>query len=170
MPARVRSALAIGLTGLALLPMAACGRPAVLDTERTEERIQASLAERFDVEVTSVTCPDEVDVEEGATFSCTAEVAGEEVAVDVEQRDGDGALEVSPRQAVLVVERVATDITEVLADQFERDDVEVSCPGDPVRIEEPGATFECTAVDGPQEVTVEVRVRDARGAVTYALQ
>ncbi len=147
-----------------------CGRPAVLDTERTEARIATSLTDRFEVEVAAVGCPDEVEVEEGATFTCTAEVAGGEVEVDVEQRDGDGALEVSPRQAVLVVERVAADIVEVLADQFSRDDVEVTCAGEPVRIEEPGATFECTAVDGPQEVTVEVRVRDARGALTYALE
>jgi len=160
----------LGVVGLVAIVAAGCGRSAVLDVERSEERIAASLAERFEVEVTAVACPDEVTVEEGATFTCTASVAGDEVEVDVEQRDGDGALEVSPRAAVLVVERVASDITEVLADQFERDDVEVTCPGDPVRIEEPGATFECTAVDGPQEVTIEVRVRDARGAVTYAIQ
>lgn len=170
MPARVPLALAVGLAGLALTGVAGCGRPAVLDTERTEERIGASISQRFDVEVTSVACPDDVEVDEGASFTCTAAVAGGEVEVEVEQRDGDGALEVSPRQAVLVVERVASDITEVLADQFSRDDVEVTCAGEPVRIEEPGSTFECTAVDGPQEVTVEVRVRDARGALTYALQ
>lgn len=169
MVARLRPVLAWGLAGLTMTA-AGCGGPAVFDTERTEARIATSLADRFEVEVTSVTCPEEIEVEEGATFTCTAEVAGQEVEVDVEQRDGDGALEVSPRSAVLVVERVAADITEVLADRFERDDVEVTCPGDPVRVEEPDATFECTAVDGPQEVTVEVRVRDASGAVTYAIQ
>jgi hypothetical protein len=159
-----------GVVGLLAVLAVGCGSPAVLDGPRTEERIGSSLAERFDVEVTEVACPEDVEVDEGATFTCTAQVAGGEVEVDVEQRDGDGALEVSPRQAVLVVDRVATDITEVLADQFSRDDVEVTCAGEPVRIEEPGATFECTAVDGPQEVTIEVRVRDARGALTYALQ
>jgi hypothetical protein len=155
---------------VAALALGGCGRPAVLDTERTEARIADSLAARFDVEVGEVECPEEVEVDEGATFSCTASVDGGEVDVDVEQRDGDGALEVTPRQAVLVVDRVASDITDVLADRFSRDDVEVTCAGGPVRVEEPGATFACTAVDGPQEVAVEVRVRDARGALTYALE
>ena len=152
----------VAALGPLVLVAAACGRPAVLDSERAEARIGDSLGERFDVDVTSVACPADIPVEEGATFTCTAAVAGGEVEVDVEQRDGDGALEVSPRQAVLVVERVIADMIEVLGDQFSRDDVEVTCPGEPVRIEEPGATFECTAVEGPQEVPIEVRVRDAR--------
>lgn len=161
---------ALAAASMALLVAAGCGRPALLDTERAEARIAESLEDRYEVEVGAVVCPDDISVEEGATFTCRAAVGDGELDVDVEQTDGDGALEVSPRQAVLVVDRVAADIENVLADQFSRDDVEVACPGEPIRIEEPGTTFECTAEDGPQTVPVEVRVRDARGALTYALQ
>lgn len=153
-----------------MLLVAGCGRPAVLDVERSEARIRERLSETYDVDVAAVTCPDEVDVEAGATFTCRARVSGSTVVVDVRQRDDEGALDVAPTRAVLVARRVATDIAEVLADRFERDDVAVRCPGDPVRIEEPGATFTCTAVDGEETKAVEVRVRDVHGALTYTVR
>jgi hypothetical protein len=171
-PRRPRRAatLSLATVAVAVIFVAGCGRPAVLDVERSEARIRERLSETYDVDVAAVTCPDEVDVEAGATFTCRARVSGSTVAVDVRQRDDEGALDVAPNRAVLVARRVATDIAEVLADRFDRDDVAVRCPGDPVRIEEPGATFTCTAVDGEETKEVEVRVRDAQGALTYTLR
>ena len=46
----------------------------------------------------------------------------------------------------------------------------VTCEGPAVRIEEPEATFTCEAVDGDETKEVEVRVRDARGALAYTLR
>lgn len=161
------------LTAAALavsLGVAACGKPAVLDVPRSEERIGERLAETYDVEVGRVTCPDEVEVEDGASFACTAVVGEEEVDVDVRQSDDDGTLEVASRQAILSTRRVEADIATTLADRFERDDVEVTCEGPDVRIEEPDATFTCEAVDGEEATPVEVRVRDARGALAYTLR
>ncbi len=149
--------------------VAACGQPAVLDGPRSEERIGERLAEAYDVAVGEVTCPDDVEVEEGATFTCTAAVGDEEVDVDVRQADGEGTLAVSSRSAILSTARVEEDIATTLADRFERDDVAVTCAGPEVRIEEPQATFTCEAVDGDETKQVEVRVRDARGALAYTL-
>ncbi len=154
---------------IALVAVSACGKPAVLDGPRSEDRIGERLAETYGVEVGAVTCPDDVEVEEGATFTCTARVGDGRVEVDVRQTDGEGTLEVTSRSAVLSTARVEEDIATTLADRFERDDVEVTCEGPAVRIEEPDATFPCEAVDGDETKEVEVRVRDARGALAYTL-
>lgn len=157
---------------LALVAVAAgaCGKPAVLDGPRSEDRIAERLAEAYDVEVRSVSCPDDVEVEEGATFPCTARIGDGRVEVDVRQTDGEGTLEVASRAAILSTPRVEEDIATTLADRFARDDVTVTCEGPEVRIEEPDATFTCEAVDGDETKVVEVRVRDARGALAYTLR
>jgi hypothetical protein len=162
------ASIALGLSGLAML--AACGQPAVLDGPRSEDRIGERLAETYDVEIGSVRCPDDVEVAEGESFVCTATVGEEEVEVDVRQTDGEGTLEVASRRAILSTPRIEADIATTLADRFDRDDVAVTCEGPDVRIEEPDATFTCEAVDGEESKQVDVRVRDARGALAYTLR
>lgn len=163
MRARVAVLVALGLLG-------ACGKPAVLDGPRSEERIAERLGEAYDVEIRSVTCPEDVHVEEGATFTCTARVGEGDVEVEVRQSDGEGTLEVEARAAILSTSRIEQDIATTLADRFAREDVEVTCGGPAVRIEEPDATFPCEAVDGDEAKEVEVRVRDTRGALAYTLR
>jgi hypothetical protein len=155
---------------LAAVVAGGCGKPAVLDGARSEDRIGERLAEAYGVEVGAVRCPDDVEVDPGATFRCTARVGDERVEVDVRQTDGEGTLEVEARAAILSTPRVEEDIATTLADRFERDDVEVTCEGPEVRIETPEATFTCEAVDGDETKTVEVRVRDTRGALAYTLR
>ncbi len=170
-PSRPRSRARVGVAAaLATGVLVGCGQAAVLDVDRAEARIAASLGDTFDVDVGAVDCPDEVEVEQGARFSCTAEVGEATLVVEVVQTDDDGALRVEPTQAVLVTSRVEADIAEVLADRFDRADVEVTCPGGPQRLAPPDATFTCTAVDGDERKDVEVRVRDAQGALTYTLR
>lgn len=154
---------------LALGSVLGCGQPASLDVEGAEARIASEMATTYELEVADVRCPDEVRAERGASFTCEADLGGTAVAVEVHQVDDDGGLEVEPAGAVLVATRVEADIVEVLADRFSRPGATVDCAGPEVRVEEPGSTFTCSAVDGDEERTVEVRVRDARGALTYSL-
>lgn len=167
---RPRDLLVGAVAALGVVLAAGCGQPAVLDIDRAEARIATSLADTFDVEVGRVDCPEEVRVQAGSTFACTAAIGEAILEVDVRQTDDEGTLTVEPAQAVLVTSRVEADITEVLADRFDRAEVEVSCPGGPQRLEVPEATFTCTAVDGDERKEVEVRVRDAQGALTYTLR
>jgi hypothetical protein len=159
------------LVPAALAALAAgCGQPAQLDVDRAEASIRTQLAGAWDVPVRSVTCPDDIDVEQGARTTCRATISAGTVDVVVRQTDDEGALAVAPSRAVLVTARVADDVEAVLADRFDRDDATVSCPGAAVRIVEPDDTFTCEAVDGDERKDVVVRVRDARGALTYALE
>lgn len=161
---RLGPALVVGLA------LGGCGQPAVLDGPRSEARIQERLAEAYGVEVGAVTCPEDVEVEDGGTFACTARVGDGRVEVAVRQTDGEGTLEVEAAAAILSTPAVEDDIATTLADRFSRDEVEVTCPGPAVRIEEPDATFTCEAVDGDETKQVDVRVRDARGALAYTLR
>lgn len=163
------------VVGVGLVAPAGCGQPGVLDVDRAEERIRAELSDTYGVDFGEVSCPAEVRVEEGGAFVCTATVVGGEdgdggeVDVSVVQTDGEGALEIAAEHAVLSTPRIEADIAETLADRFSRDDVAVTCDGPGVRVEEPEATFSCDAVDGDEQRTVEVLVRDASGALTYTL-
>lgn len=159
----------VGSVTVGLAALVGCSQPARLDVDRAEEDIRARLAESWAVEVGAVTCPDEIEVEVGASTTCRVVVAGARVDVVVRQTDDEGGVAVAPRRAVLVADRVAEDITGVLADRFERADATVECPGPEVRVADPGSGFTCTAVDGEERREVEVRVRDARGALTYSL-
>lgn len=152
-----------------LVAVAACSQPATLDGDRTEASIRSRLAEALDLPVSEVSCPGDVAIEAGGHFRCQATTPGGAIDVVVRQTDDDGALAVEPTRAVLVTERVVDDIVAVLGDRFDRHDATVTCDGPDVRIEEVGATFTCEARDGAEARTVEVRVRDTRGALTYSL-
>lgn len=157
-------------TGVAIVLVAACGSPARLDVERSEARIRTSLARAYRLEVTAVRCPEDIPVEQGATFTCAASVEGARVRVEVLQRDGEGALRVEPVAAVIVTSALIDDVQKVLADRFERTDAAVSCPGPAVRVVAPGAVIRCSAVDGTERKMIAVRVRDVSGSLTYTLR
>lgn len=161
--------VALLVAGLGPLAGSACSQPATLDDDRTEASIRARVAEVSEVRISSVSCPDDIEVEAGGRFRCRVEVPGGVVEVQVRQVDDDGRLEAEPTRAVLVRERVADDVVAVLADRFDRDDATVTCDGPAVRIEPVGASFRCLAVDGDETRVVEVRVRDTSGALAYTL-
>jgi hypothetical protein len=155
-----------------LLVGCACSSPETIDADAAERDIRDYVRDSFDVRVTSVSCPGSVEVAQGRTFGCTARIdrARSALKVTVRQRDDEGSLDVMPASAVLVANAVEADIARELADRFARDDVTVTCPGADVRVAAPGATFTCTALDGPDRKTVTVTVRDPTGSVTYHLE
>lgn len=64
-----------------------------LDTEDAASKIAAELGGGATVE-----CPDDVTVEDGATFECTADIEGESIPVQVELigEDGDFRFTLAP--------------------------------------------------------------------------
>lgn len=65
-----------------------------LDTDGLEDQIRSLMEERGGPAVTEVTCPDEIEVEAGATFECTATGDGVEWVVQVTQTDDQGNVEI----------------------------------------------------------------------------
>lgn len=63
-----------------------------LNADQLERRLGRQLSERLGVSGIVATCPDDVEVSEGATSACTARAPGEDVAlrIVVTQLDDDG--------------------------------------------------------------------------------
>ena len=70
---------------------AAC--TSTLDTDGLEEQILSRMEELGGLEVTGVTCPQDIEAEAGATFECTATGEGVEWVVQVTQTDDRGNVE-----------------------------------------------------------------------------
>ena len=69
----------------------ACTRS--LDTQGLEDQIVTELQDAGGPPVSEVTCPDDIEVEAGATFECIATGEGVEWTVRVTQLDDDGNVE-----------------------------------------------------------------------------
>jgi len=76
------------------LCLSACGNePRQLDTAQVEKGIAAGVEhDRPGTNVVAVTCPDHVELEKGATFTCRVKGArrGQDAIATVTQADGQG--------------------------------------------------------------------------------
>jgi hypothetical protein len=83
------------LAGLAAVGLAACGGK-VLDTDGLETQLAEQLAPQGGVtpDEISVSCPEDQEVEQGATFDCELTAPnGDKVAVNVTLTDDEGGFE-----------------------------------------------------------------------------
>jgi type 1 fimbria pilin len=70
-----------------------------LDTPKLETEIERGLEEQTDVVVQSVDCPEDVPIQTGATFTCTATADdGSTATIDVRQTDDQGNVDWELRQ------------------------------------------------------------------------
>jgi uncharacterized protein DUF4333 len=66
----------LGATALlAVLAFTGCGET-VIDSAKTEDALEANLSKSLETKVKSVDCPSDVEVEKGATFTCSVKLAG----------------------------------------------------------------------------------------------
>jgi uncharacterized protein DUF4333 len=87
------------IASVVALALASCGGVATIDGEALEGEIAAGLQRQVDGEEASVSCPDEIEAEEGDTFGCVARIAAApipprrprtlDVAVTVTNNEGD---------------------------------------------------------------------------------
>jgi hypothetical protein len=74
---------------LALLALAACGDE-VIDDDKAADAVQADLERGLDIEIDSVDCPSDVEVEPGQTFECSVTAAsGDQATATLKIRDQD---------------------------------------------------------------------------------
>lgn len=83
--------LRLAAAALALAALVACTRS--VNTDALEQQIAAELRTQTGVNPTSVDCPDSVEAEAGATFTCTATADdGSTATITVTQQDDQGNL------------------------------------------------------------------------------
>ena len=155
----------------AVLVLAACSDEAsTLDRSATQDAVGEAVAADVEPKVTATRCPDPIEREQGATFTCTVTLQGAgKLPVTVTQVDADGALEVQPTAAVVTRERIASELKASLKGQFERS-FQVNCDDtDEVAVREPDSTSTCIARDASSRRSVTVTVTDASGTLAFAV-
>jgi len=133
----------------------------VLDVRSTEGQISDHLASTYGVAAPPVDCPAGVAVKAGKTFDCSTTVEGQPLTVHVTLNDDQGHLTVSPAAAVVVVAKI------VAAIQSSEPKATVACGPRRVLVEQPHASFDCTAATAAGPVTYRVTVGDLAGHVSY---
>jgi hypothetical protein len=101
-PLNLRAIAAVGGAALASLALGACGGYDKGEAESTiTEDLSGQVEGITNSPISSASCPDDVELEAGTTFECTATLEnGEELTVDAEIVDDDGNAEfnVSPEE------------------------------------------------------------------------
>ncbi len=164
------SLMAKGRTSLLLLlPMAAllgagCGSDTV-DTGEVEQQIEEQLSTAT-AEIASVSCPEEVEEEEGGKFECDAKLEGGGKAVVVvtqtDDRSKEFIYEVKPGTMRLADDSIEPYLEQQIAAKGVKTDV--NCP-DLVAVKE-GESTTCSAVtSGGRELQVTFTWDDDAGSV-----
>ena len=130
--------------GLALaLATVGCGSDTI-DADEVEAGIEQSLSTAT-ASVSSVSCPNDIEKEEGATFTCDAKLEGggkAKVTVTQTSKGGDFTYSFKPGTVVLTDDAVEPALEENLTASG-LPDTTVDCP-DTIKVKE-GETVTCTA-------------------------
>lgn len=153
-----------------VLALGACTDAAsTLDPAATERAVGRAVAAEVAPTVTGTDCGDDLEQEEGASFTCTVTLKGVgPLPVDVRQVDDEGALDVTPTAAVVSTKRITDELRASLKKRFGRD-FEVKCSGDPTEVRAPASTSTCSAEDATSRREVTVTVTDVAGTLAFAV-
>ncbi len=144
--------------------LAGCGGGGVsrvLDGKETGRQIADHLASTLAIATPAVTCPNRVKAKAHQRFDCHTTLEGQPLTLHVALTDDDGHFTPTPAAAVIMVAKIAGAIqgTEAKAT--------VRCGQHTVLVEQPRATFDCTAATATGPVTYRVTVKDLAGNVGY---
>ncbi len=151
------------------LVAAACGGGS--DQTQLERELQDKAgSDILPVELGLVDCPEDVVVTPESVFICASEVAGQYYELQVRIIDAQGQYSYAHKHHALQL--VNTEA--LLADQVAYEvgfDVMVDCGDDEYLVAPIGSSFNClaTRVDGGAQATIEVRLEDAAGRVSWDL-
>lgn len=138
-----RARLVVGALLAVVVAVAACGdEDGTVDASQVEKGIEQSLSTAT-TEVTSVSCPDDVESETGAKFTCSAKLSGggsAKVEVTETQAPDEFTYNFKPGTVELSGASVDNALEQSLAARG-IDGATVNCP-DPVRVQ-PGTTVTC---------------------------
>lgn len=163
----------VALVGLALTGLALSGGASfklsigteMLDIEQGEAMIEQELTDAG-VPVEGVTCP-EREIAQGDVFECTAQIDGQQLRIEVTQRDAEGTVDFRPLQALLDAREIEKAGAELLGADSGTS-LRLDCGTAVVLVKDPGATFECPATTSDGERgTVVVTVEDVDGNVSF---
>lgn len=159
-------AAALSAVALAAAAMTGCGDddPETVDANQIEQQIEASLS-LATAEIKSVSCPDDVESESGAKFTCRAKLSGGGSAkIKVEQQAANEfTYAFKPGSVQLAGASVDKELEKDLAASGFPDAV-VNCP-DPVKVKA-GTTVTCPVAGAKGGVgTISFQFTDDSGSI-----
>jgi hypothetical protein len=119
-----------------------------------------------------VSCPADVEVKSGGTFTCTAKVDGQDVKFTVKQTDDNGNVEVTTDNKVVKVsdveENISQQVESAASDEMVNADTSCDTGGRTVLVDPDGETINCTVsnADDPSQNIGIVASVDKDGNVT----
>lgn len=153
---------AVALPLLAALVLAACGESRI-DADRAERFVRGVVAEQVQSRVATVTCPEDVEKQTGARFTCVvtgADGSTGDVAVTQQKKSV-----LSVNAPFLNVREAEAVMTEQIAKQDDVDDVTVVCPE--IVVDKKDALFRCRATSDGKTRNVNARLTGERGRFSY---
>lgn len=153
------------LCAAAVLTVLATGCSQTIDGSDIEREVAAGVDDLQGVEV-EVSCPDDIETEDGGTFTCTAtDSEGTEEDVNVVQQDADG--NVKWNMDVLNLQVVEDELAPKVSAEVGTD-VTIECPEVLVSSAQ-GSTVDCRATDSEGEGVIRITSTDGEGNVEWEL-
>jgi hypothetical protein len=143
--------------------------PKSINRADAEKQVTAAAEQLIGVAPQDLSCPADVEVRAGGTFTCTASVEGQPVSFTVTQKDDQGTVEITTDNAFVAVAAVQDDIS-AQVEQAAQVTVTTTCDagGRTVLVDPAGTQLSCTvsnAHDSSRSVDVVVTVA-SDGSVT----
>lgn len=166
---------AVVVAGLVLLVaavLAGCSDDAsTLDRPATERSVGRAVAAEVAPPVAATTCAGPLTAGQGERFTCQVRLgagAGT-LEVRVRQVDDDATLEVTPTAAVRSDAELAEALRAQLRQQFDRS-FQVDCGDAGPTVRPPDSVLACTARDRTSRRTVDVRIIDEDGTLSFTVR
>jgi hypothetical protein len=159
------------VAGLGVAALVVFGTP-LLDVDEVESEIVRLTEEQATLAPTGVTCPEDVAVESGATFACSATLDGQPVTYTVRQTDDDGNVFIESDDTWVLLEVVQASVGEQVSAEAGGVEVVTSCDGGghSVLVNGIGTPIPCTvaSAEDPTDSVDVVATVDEAGAVSYS--
>ena len=157
------------LTGSTLVALGATlalsGCTEMIDADKGEEEISKAVRVQAGVPVKEVSCPEDVEVKKGGTFTCTVTAKdGTKGDVRVVQSDDEGNVKFDA-PFIHMDEAEGSIVEQINAQVKDAGEVTVDCPD--IVVGEPGAPFTCKGLAGGKAFTVKAVQTDGKGKFTF---
>lgn len=175
-PGKRRTGLIVGavvgvlvLAGLAVGAVFLFGSKS-LDTAEAQSKIAALTKQQIGITPTDVSCPQDVGLEAGTTFQCTARLDGQPISYTVKETDAKGNVHVDSDNNLILVSKVEQSVAQQVGDEAGvRATATCDTGGKQVLVDSQNKPIPCTVVNSDDHTdTLDVRATvDDQGNVSW---
>jgi hypothetical protein len=141
-----------------------------LDTAKAQTKIAELTKQQIGITPTGVSCPSDVELKSGTTFTCTAKLDGQAISYTVKETDDKGNVRVDSDNNLILVSKVEESLAQQVGDQAGVQ-ATATCDtgGKKVLVDSQNKPINCTVVnadDSSDTLDVQATVDD-QGTVSW---